>query len=112
MNREMLDYVIKQNNYLEGGTKEACIKVREFILHSQTAGSEVSASHSCVTAEEFVASVKILLAAAFSNDDEIPETWHCDSDCKFISAPFCKGEFNAKQCSTALCPYFMDEGLA
>lgn len=32
MKREDLDFVLKQNDYLEGGTKEACVKVRDFLL--------------------------------------------------------------------------------
>lgn len=111
MTRKMLNEIISQNNYLEGGTKEACVKVREFLLHSRVTDSEVSAPHSSVNAKEFVESIQILLSAAFANDDEIPETWHCDPDCKFISAPFCRGECNTKKNAPTLCPYFTDDSL-
>ena len=34
MKRKELDFVLQQNHYLEGGTKEACVKVRDFLSHA------------------------------------------------------------------------------
>ena len=42
MEREELDFVLKQNHYLEGGTKEACIKAREFLRHATNPGNSFS----------------------------------------------------------------------
>ena len=111
MNKKMLERVISENKYIEGGTKEACVKVREFIIHAKANKQELCAAHSCINAQEFLDAVYVLLAHTFSNYDEIPESWHCDSDCRDISKPFCRGECNAKKGATALCPYFVDDSL-
>lgn len=42
MNREELNFVLKQNDYLEGGTKEACIKVRDFLHHVTKPGKQIN----------------------------------------------------------------------
>ena len=34
MERKELDFVLAYNHYLEGGTKEACVKVRDFLHHN------------------------------------------------------------------------------
>lgn len=112
MEKEMIDFMIKSNKYLSGGTKEACVKVREFLHYSSTDKDTVRTQGcSAVNAEEFVEAVKVLMASAFQREDEIPERWHCDSDCERITTCFfCKGEFNLNKESNKLCPFFVDEG--
>lgn len=42
MKRTVLDFVLKQNQYLEGGTKEACIKARNFLQYATiTPGNQI-----------------------------------------------------------------------
>ena len=41
MERKELDFVLKQNHYLEGGTKEACVKVRDFLSHATNPGNQI-----------------------------------------------------------------------
>ena len=111
MKREELEYVLEHNNYLKGGTKEACVKAREFIKNSMNPGNQLHAPLSCVKADEFVEAVKTLMAFAFRQEDTIPETWKCDNDCHRSSYFLCPGECNINKNSDKMCPFFMDEGL-
>lgn len=111
MERKELDFVLKQNQYLEGGTKEACVKVRNFLQHVTNPGNQFHSEQSCITADEFVESVKTLMAFAFRQDDTIPERWRCDIDCRMISHFLCPGECNISKTAKNMCPFFMDESL-
>lgn len=111
MERKELDFVLKQNQCLEGGTKEACVKVRDFLQHATNPGNQIHSALSCVTADEFMEAVKTLMAFAFQEEDAIPEKWQCDSDCRRVSYLLCPGEFNISKTANKMCPFFMDEGL-
>lgn len=110
MKREELEFVLESNRYLEGGTKEACIKVRDFLHYAKNPGNQLQSPMSCVTADEFVEAVKTLMAFAFRQEDTIPERWKCDNDCSYVSSFLCAGECNISKTADKTCPYFMDEG--
>ena len=111
MERKELDFVLAYNHYIKGGTKEACIKVREFLRCVTNPENQISSESDCVTAEEFVESVKTLLAFSFQQEDQIPEKWHCEYDCRKVSVFLCPGECAIDDSAKKLCPFFMDEGL-
>lgn len=111
MDRRELDFVLKQNQYLKGGTKEACVKVRDFLQHATDPGNQICSSLSCVTDDEFVESVETLMAFAFQQEDAIPEKYKCDSDCHMASDLLCPGECNISKTADKVCPFFMDESL-
>ena len=110
MERKELDFVLAHNHYLEGGTKEACVKVRDFLNHATTPGSQIHSALSCVTVDEFMEAVKTLMAFVYRQEDSIPEKWECDSDCQMTSSLLCPGECNISKTSDKICPFFMDEG--
>lgn len=109
MEREMLNFVLQDNHYIEGGTKEACIKVRDFLHYAQLSGNKIISTNTCVSAEEFEEAVKTLMAAAFQQDDTIPERWYCDNDCRYTSYILCPGECNIRKNSDKLCPHYSGE---
>lgn len=111
MERKELDFVLAYNHYIKGGTKEACIKVREFLRCVTNPENQISSESDCVTAEEFVESVKTLLVFSFQQEDQIPEKWHCEYDCRKVSDFLCPGECAIDDSAKKLCPFFMDEGL-
>lgn len=111
MTREELDFVLKQNNYLEGGTKQACVKIKNFIKDAHCTDTQINSLQSCVTIEEFIESVKILVSFAFQQEDQLGETWHCDAGCREISSLLCPGECNVDENSKTICPFFIDEGF-
>lgn len=111
MERRELDFVLKQNRFLKGGTKEACIKIRDFLRHAVKSENQIHSSDSCITADEFMEAVRTLMAFAYQQDDNIPERWRCDGDCRRVSYLFCSGECNTSDESQNLCPFFMDESL-
>ena len=53
--------------------------------------------------------VKTLMAAAFQQDDTIPERWYCDNDCRYTSNILCPGECNIRRDSKKLCPHYSGE---
>ena len=111
MERKDQEYVLKNGHFQKGGTKEACVKAREFIRNSMNPGNQLHAPLSCVNVDEFVEAVKTLIAFAYRQEDTIPETWTCDNDCRRSSSFLCPGECNIKNDSEKMCPYFMDEGF-
>ena len=106
-----LQYVLRNGQFKKGGTKEACVKAREFIKNSMNPGNQLHAPLSCVNANEFVDAVKTLIAFAYRQEDTIPETWKCDNDCRRSSSFLCPGECNIRNDSNKMCPYFIDEGF-
>ena len=111
MTREEMEKLFKSKAYLEGGTKEACVKVREFLKHKLRIEDKVpSTIDSCVSEEEFIEAVCALMAYAFLKPDKVPKRWYCDMDCKRVFDIFCKGECNLEKNSKNLCPYFIDDG--
>lgn len=102
MDREMLDFIIASSVYFPHGTKEACIKAREYIKYGEKA---------CVSKEEFEEAVKTLIAYTFLKEDDIPDFWYCDSDCQKYSGILCEGECNVDEKAKKICPYFTDSSL-
>ena len=95
MQREMLNFVLKDSECLEGGTKEACIKVKDYLADGLL---------SCVDDKEFIESVKILMAFAFFKEDTVPKRWQCDTECKMCSTLHCPGGYNIALFGEE-CPY-------
>lgn len=73
MERKELDFVLAHNHYLKGGTKEACVKVSDFLTHATNPGNQIHSALSCITADEFMEAVKTLMAFAYSQEDSVPE---------------------------------------
>lgn len=111
MRREELELVLAHNQYLKGGTKEAGVKVRDFLRHATNQGNEILSARSCVTTDEFMEAVKTLMAFAFQQEDTIPNRWKCDNDCLMITNISCPGEYNISDTANKICPFFSDEGL-
>ena len=122
MDRKELDYVLKNLAFMPGGTREACVKVKDFmsnfLKHLYDTGqvtlppghAPLVFPESCVTLDEFIEAVNVLMASAAMKKDEVPTRWNCDSDCRRVSYLFCFGQFNVTKNPTALCPFFIDEG--
>lgn len=81
MERKELDFVLEHNHYLKGGTKEACAKANVFLLYATNPGNQIHSPLSCVSADEFMESVKTLIAFASQQEDSIPEPYNCNSNC-------------------------------
>lgn len=111
MERKELDSILAHNHYLKGGTKEACVKVRNFLNYATNPGNQIHSALSCVTADEFMEAVKTLMAFAYRQEDSVPERWKCDSDCRKTSSLLCPGECNISKTADKMCPFFLDEKL-
>jgi len=109
LSREELEFVLDWNHYLKGGTKEACVKARQFLNTVINPGNQLHSPLSCVSADEFVEAVKVLMAFAFSQEDTVPERWNCDNDCERAADYLCPGECNIDKKAKKQCPYFADE---
>ena len=109
MTKKELNELAERNNYIPGGTKQACLVVKEFLQHATPVGNGFYSTSSAVTADEFRKAVEVLMASAFQRDDEIPERWECESDCAKRSCLMCLGEFNVDNNSLEACPYYEEE---
>lgn len=104
MTKDEIEFILKHNSYLKGGTKESAIKVKEFIKQIETIES-----NSSIEFNEFIECIGTLIAFSFRAKDTIPEKWYCDNDCVYSSSLICKGEFNIDKKSENLCPYYKQE---
>lgn len=104
MTKEEIDFVLKDNSYLENGTKQACVKIQDFLKHIKSIESSSSINN-----KEFLESVNILLAFTFASKDTVPNKWHCECDCRHSGSLLCPGEFNTDKSSHKLCPYYRQE---
>ena len=108
MTKKELNELAERNNYIPGGTKQACLVVKEFLQHATPVGNGFY-STSSVSIDEFRKAVDVLMAFAFQKKDEIPERWGCETDCVKTSCPMCLGEFNVDNNSLEACPYYEEE---
>ena len=110
MNRSYVDFTIKTCDCKEGGSKEACILAHEFLKNTTIINGKIQTNDSSgVNVEEFIKAVRTLIAYSFPRDDQIPELWHCDSDCHYVNTIFCRGECQAVKGEEIRCPYFSDD---
>ena len=104
MTKNEIQFIVTDNNYLQGGTKEACIRVKDYVKNIKSIES-----NSSIDFNEFIESINILLAFTFRAKDTIPERWYCDNDCKYSSLMLCPGEFNTEEKAEKICPYYVPE---
>lgn len=104
MTKEEIEFVLKENNYLKGGTKEACLKVKHYMKKIQSIESKSSTEF-----KEFLECINTLLAFSFPAKDTIPTKYCCDNDCKYSGFLLCAGEFNTDDKSENICPYYTQE---
>lgn len=115
MNRKELDTVLEQYRCKKGGTREASIKVRDFLRNTTLGRSNeqnLFAGRTSVTLREFIESVKILMAYASQHPDTVPNRWKCcGKECRIIELPMCPGELCISDEAEKECPFFIDEDL-
>ena len=111
MNRKKLKSLIEEKSYLKGGTKEACLKAKEFLRGAICEENTIQSTQMAVNADEFREAVKLLVAFASKHADEVPKRWTCDEDCKRIFEDICPGEFGIDKNSKNKCPFFIDDGM-
>ena len=92
MERRELEQIIKQEDCISGGTKEACIKIREVLCNKMNPGNQLHAPGSCISINEFVEAVEVLLAFADDKPDTKVSMYHCENDCIFVGKRFCPGK--------------------
>jgi hypothetical protein len=101
--------VYEEEKYLPDGTKKACVTIRDFFHDVKDISKQLRNKGSCITIDEFIEAVKTLVDFVFKQEDAIPETWACDSDCRMTSYILCPGECNINKESEKTCPFFQDE---
>ena len=104
MSKDEIQFILTDKNYLQGGIKEASIKVKDYVKNIQSVESKSSIDY-----KEFVDAINTLLAFSFRAKDTIPERWCCDNDCIYTNFMICAGEFNINDKSEKICPYYIPE---
>lgn len=104
MSKDEIEYVLKKNGYIKNGTKEACVRVKDYLKNIQSIESKSSIDY-----KEFLNAINTLLAFSFRAKDTIPERWCCDNDCIYTNFLICAGEFNTDDKSEKICPYYVPE---
>lgn len=104
MSKDEIQFILTDNNYLQGGIKEASIKVKDYVKNIQSVESKSSIDY-----KEFLDAINTLLAFSFRAKDTIPERWCCENDCKYSGFLLCAGEFNTDDKSEKICPYYVPE---
>lgn len=106
MTKDEIQFIVDYNNYLQGGTREAAIKIKDYLKQIKSIESKSS-----IEFNEFIQCIGTLLAFTFSSKDTIPERWYCDNDCRYNSCMICPGEFNTDEKSEKICPYYKQENI-
>ena len=84
MTKDELNFIIEDNQYLKGGTKEAALKVKDYVKKIQYVES-----NSSIEFKEFLECLNTLLAFTFPAKDTIPTKYYCDNDCKYSRCLLC-----------------------
>ena len=111
MKKNNLKQLIKESGCIEGGTKEACLKVREVLRYAIDGGDKLIVPRSQVKMNEFIEAVKILTTFASSRPDEYVEMYFCDIDCARISGGCCPGDCMLSEKATKRCPHYIEEDV-
>ena len=106
MTKDEIHFILTDNNYLQGGTKEASIKVKDYLKNIESIKSKSS-----IEFNEFIQCIGTLIAFSFQSKDTIPERWCCENDCRYTSSLICPGEFNLEESSKKICPYYKQENI-
>lgn len=117
MERCELDLVLKNQAFIPGGTREACVKIRDFMINfykykyerEHGKNTMLKFPESCVNLDEFIEAVNVLVSSSFLKKDEVPARWHCVPKlCKYADSPFCYGMFNliTETESERVCPFW------
>lgn len=98
--------VIKSNNCIEGGTYEAYIKAREFIMNSYISSEKIISYQKDVGVYEFLEAVKVLMTFASMHPDVHVDLYDCDMCCKHFKSKPCPGECMLSDKSRKRCPFY------
>lgn len=104
-----IDRFIEDSKCIQGGTKEACLKVREILSKGVVRRDSFYASHSEVSVDEFIQAVRVLVAFASNLPDEKVEVYYCQGDCARYYDKHCVGELALSSCATKRCPQYIQE---
>lgn len=110
MDKFNINESIKENGYIQGGSKEAAIKVREVLKNIAMANENILLlGRSGVDAEDFLQSVRKLVTYAAMHEDTKVDTWYCETDCIRAPNPKCPYRpFTFKQ-GIKICPHYIEE---
>lgn len=92
MTKDEIEFILKNNGYLKNGTKEACLKVKDYLKQIKSIESKSS-----IEFNEFIQCISTLIAFSFRAKDTIPERWYCENDCRYTSS--------------LICPYYKQENI-
>lgn len=124
MERKFFEFLLNKSECIPGGSKEACIKVREFIRSAtiDQDGNIISSERSSVDSKEFMEAVRVLMAFAWQNREQdcVPDRFVCNEDCSSLDYQgVCLGECqlisketieknSSEKVKAKRCPYFID----
>ena len=112
MENENIYDIIKSNGCIEGGIYEAYIKAREVISNSFVLDEDkLMYFRPRISMQEFIESVKILMAFASKHQDEYVELYDCDITCKYFKMHPCPVECIVSDNATKRCPFYQSDNI-
>ena len=107
---DKINELIKASNCIEGGSKEAAIKVRTVMKNISTANENILLlGRSGVNAEDFLQAIRKLVAYAESHADTKVELWYCETDCVRSQNPNCPYRQFMVSNGDKICPHYIEE---
>lgn len=105
-----INELIKETKCIEGGSKEAALKVQAALKNISTASETILLlERSGVDTEEFLRSVRKLAAYAQTHPDTKVELWYCETDCMRASNPNCPYRQFMVSNGEMICPRYIEE---
>lgn len=105
-----INKLIKDSNCIEGGSKEAAIKVKAVLETISMANQNILLlGRSGVDVEDFLSSVRKLVAYAETRADTKVELWYCETDCLRAPNPNCPYKQFMVSNGDKVCPHYIEE---
>lgn len=110
MNKLNINEQIKAAHCIDGGSKEAAIKVQAVLKNMAMANENtLLLGRNGVDVEDFLKSVKKLVVVAASQPDYKVELRYCETDCVRAPNPNCPYRVAIFKEGTQLCPHYIEE---
>ena len=105
-----INELIKESKCIEGGSKEAALKVQAVLNNIAMANENILLlGRSGVDAKEFLRSIRKLAAYAQTHTDTKVELWYCETDCVRAPNPNCPYKQFMVSEGEKICPHYIEE---
>ena len=109
MEREEIFKIMRDQNCIMGGIRQACIKIWAYLKDEKITEKIKKLPDNGVTGIEFLEAVELLMSFSSQQPDTEVEIYNCDCHCVHLDENFCPGELASKGTRIKMCPCYTKE---